>query len=110
MHDRLLVDAETIYLSADGVSEDRNRPPTIVALTHDGATVDLIDVFAEPTIPCAFEGARRLERGADGTVLVRPAKGAKLPDDFKLTVRYTLRTQSAVFRLRPFSPNKIERL
>ncbi len=38
MHDRLLVDAETIYLAADGVSEDRNRPPTIVALTRDGST------------------------------------------------------------------------
>jgi len=78
--------------------------------TNDGATVDLIDVFAEPSIPCAFEGARRLERGTDGVVLVRPAQGAKLPDDFKLTVRYTLRTQAAAFRLRPFSPNKIERL
>jgi predicted nucleic acid-binding Zn-ribbon protein len=78
--------------------------------TNDGATVDLIDVFAEPAVPCAFEGNRRLQRGADGTVLVRPAKGAKLPDDFKLTVRYTLRAQSALFRLRPFSANKIERL
>jgi hypothetical protein len=78
--------------------------------TNDGAMVDLIDVFAEPAVPCAFEGTRRLQRGADGTVLVRPAKGAKLPDDFKLTVRYTLRTQSALFRLRPFSANKIERL
>lgn len=77
---------------------------------NDGATVDLVDVFAEPSIPCTFEGGRRLERGGDGVILVRPPKGAKLPEEFKLTVRYTLRTQSATFRLRPFSPNKIERL
>jgi hypothetical protein len=81
-----------------------------LSFTNDGATVDLVEVSAEPALTCAFEGARRLERGADGTILVRSPKAGKLPDDFRLNVRYTLRTQQAVFRLRPYSPNKIERL
>lgn len=37
IHERLLVDADGIYLAAAGVSEDRRRPPAIVALSHEGA-------------------------------------------------------------------------
>ena len=37
IHERLLVDGDGVYLAADGVSEDRRRPPAIVALSHEGA-------------------------------------------------------------------------
>jgi len=81
-----------------------------LSFVNDGATVDLVEVKTEPALNCGFDGARRLERGGDGAVVIRPNKGAKAPDDFRVTIRYTLRPQEASFRIRPYAPNKIERL
>ncbi len=81
-----------------------------LSFVNDGAAVDLVEVRTEPVLTCGFDGARRLERGGDGAVVIRPNKGTKAPDDFRVTIRYTLRPQEATFRIRPYAPTKIERL
>ncbi len=78
--------------------------------TNDGPAVDLVALRCEPALPCAFEGERAVARGGEGTVVVRPVRPAKAPDEFRLTIRYTIRSQDAGFRIRPYSANKIERL
>lgn len=77
---------------------------------NNGATVDVVDLMTEPGARCEYEGERRIATGGQATVMVRPAKAGSLPDDLLLTIRYTLRTQEARFRIRPEGNPKIERV
>jgi chromosome segregation ATPase len=80
----------------------------VLNFLNEGAEVDLVEVRTEPELTCEIVGKRLLAKRADGRVRVSALQ--RLPEEFLLTVRYTIYPQQAVLRIRPFDSPKLERL